>query len=203
MKPKLYIGVDPGFKGGISVVEEGKSPIVYNMPVIISMVKNKKKTKYDIDAIVDIFKAYGNRKATFTLERVSVRPGEGGCSAFNFGEGFGTLKGIAVALGYELIIVSPVTWKKAFPKLESKEMTDIRFKIKLLESNNKIEKDNDKKKLNKKEIEKEQRSLKALAKTQARLLAQEMYPDLSKRFDRKLDDGVAESLLIALYARSV
>ena len=78
-------------------------------------------------------------------------------------------------------------------------MTDIRAKIKLLESNSKLEKDKDQKKLNKKEIEKEHRSLKALAKTQARVLAQEMYPDLAERFERKLDDGVAESLLIALY----
>lgn len=203
MKSKLYIGVDPGFKGGISIVEEGKTPIVYNMPVIISMVKGKKKTKYDISAIADIFKAYGDRKAVFTLERVSVRPNEGSVSSFNFGEGFGTLKGIAVALGYELIVVSPVTWKKNFPELESSEMSALRVKIKTLESNNKIEKDNAQKKLNKKEIEKEQRSLKALAKTQARLLAQKLYPELSDRFDRKLDDGVAESLLIALYARSV
>jgi len=46
-----------------------------------------------------------------------------------------------------------------------------------------------------------QRDLKSQAKTNARLLAAKLYPGLAQKFEKKNTDGLAESLLIALYGR--
>ena len=53
----------------------------------------------------------------------------------------------------------------------------------------------------KKQIDKLGRQVKAEAKTLARHLASDFYPELSDNFVKKNSDGVAESLLIALYGR--
>ena len=74
-------------------------------------------------------------------------------------------------------------------------MKEIKVSYKLL-------KDNKVKKENKKVIEKLNREIKAEAKSAARDLAGKMYPDKAEQFKKKNSDGLAESLLIALYGRN-
>jgi len=158
-----------------------------------------------------------------------VRPKEGAVSAMTIGEGYGSLKGIAVALGLKVIVVLPHIWKKHFDKLSTKEMDSIRdegkdikdeiknVKINLNELSEKIKvtKDEGVKKLYKKEIEqlkeesdllkkqidKNGRTLKTAAKKQSRELCKIMYPQLEEEFKLVRDDGKSDALLIGLYAR--
>ena len=58
------------------------------------------------------------------------------------------------------------------------------------------------KKLNKKEIDKLGRQFKSLAKTEARMLVSKLFPSISDRFIKKNTDGMAESILIALYGKN-
>jgi hypothetical protein len=225
----VYIGVDPGNQGGITIID-GKSINMFEMPIIVEKKGKKTKTSYDLCKIVDILSIYKDKKVVYALERVSCRPGEGGVSSFHFGIGFGILQGIAIVFGFDLTIISPQIWKKSFPQLTTTEMDDLKeqnkdlrqknktfdIELKDLKSKNRKEKDKDQKKLNKskidelksqqkdnkKEIDRNLRKIKSVAKDNARFLAADLLPDNSDRFKRKKDDGVAESYLIALHIKN-
>jgi crossover junction endodeoxyribonuclease RuvC len=50
---------------------------------------------------------------TVVIEKVNGVPGQSGPAAFNFGDGFGQLKGVCIGLGFNPILVPPATWKQA------------------------------------------------------------------------------------------
>lgn len=198
----LIIGIDVGLMGGISIIEGEKKPLVYRIPVKKIVVNKKNKNTYDMIKIVDIFKKYKEKKVMFYIERQGVRPGEGSVSALTIGKGWGQLIGTAYAFGFDIIEVTPQTWKKQFPELITDEMMDIKTEMKELRVYGKGLKDKDPKKENKKQIDKLGRQFKKNAKEQARLLVSMKYPKLSDKFKLVNSDGLAESLLIALYGKS-
>lgn len=198
---RVIVGIDVGLSGGITILDGDKAPIIYKMPLEKIIVNKKNKNTYDMLSIVDICKKYKNRKVLFCIEKQGVRPGEGAVSAMTIGKGFGQLLGVAYALEFDISVITPVRWKKMYPFLEGNGITDIRAEIKDLRAHGKTLEDKEAKKENKKCIEKLQRGLKSQAKTNARELASNLFPDLSERFVKKNSDGLAESLLIALYGR--
>ncbi|MFW6173757.1 MAG: hypothetical protein ACOC5T_08435 [Elusimicrobiota bacterium] len=232
MANTIFIGVDPGNYGGISIID-GEKILVYDIPILKKKTAKKIRTFYDSVGIVNILKKYKKcKEVVFALERVSYRPGEGGVSAFNFGTGYGILQGIAVALGFKIKLVSPRTWKAFFgdqlygKKVDSlkRENKDIKNNVKKidneierLKSINRKEKDKTIKNMNKntisdleskkkefnKTIEKNNRKKKAISKDSARYLAMKFLPHLKDRFKLKKNDGVAESYLIALYMSDI
>ena len=216
MKSNTFIGIDPGLSGGISVIF-GKTPIVYNMPIRET---KSGKNEYDVTQLVRILKPFSldpNTNVIVALESVHSMVGEGSSSSFNFGKGFGTLIGSTTAIyGSEPILVTPQAWKKHFPEIsESQDIIDLKELNK--QSNNDINvyniqikslKDKDQKKRIKddvktleKEIAKRNRQIKTFAKSKARLIAAERYPELSNMFKKVKDDGLAESLLICIYIK--
>ena len=189
------ISIDCGLKGAICVSEKDKLPVIYPMPVKKIEKSGKTKNVYDIEKIVDIFRQFNNKKVIVAIEKQGVRPGEGAVSAMTIGEGYGVLKGISYALLFDVIIIMPQTWKKQFSdQLETAEMVKIKEQISAL----KLLKDKESKKSNKKEIEKLGRLFKTLAKDQSRSLAAKLMPALKESFEKKKDDGIAESLLIGI-----
>ena len=203
----IVCGIDVGFLGGISIIDNSDVPVVYKMPVIkeIKKVKGKNKTKqrYDLLEIRNILKKHLTIDGTIIIERVSTMPGEGSVSSFNFGKGMGNLEGICVGLfGHLPIFVSPVSWKKHFGgDLITEGMITLKAEIKDLRASGKTLKDKETKKENKKQIDKLNRQVKARAKTAARILASTLYPELHDAFEKKNTDGMAESLLIAVCER--
>jgi len=204
-----FCGIDCGFTGGISIILKNDldNPIVYKMPVIkeVKKVNGKTKTKqyYDLLEIRKIFKNNLNKNSIIFVEKVSNMPGEGSTSTFNFAKGFGNIEGLIVGLfGHPPILVTPQSWKKNFPELITDEMLGIKQKMKDLRAFDKTLKDKDSKKLNKKEIDKLGRQFKSLAKTGARELVSKLFPSISDRFVKKNTDGMAESILIALYCKN-
>jgi len=204
----IFCGIDPGFSGGISILSNSRKalPVVYKMPVIklTKKVKGKIKTKrlYDLQKIRDIFVKHLSEKSMIVLERVSSMPGEGSVSSFAFGKGFGNLEGIVMGLFNHLpIIVSSQKWKKQFSELitdgiiaKKAEIRDLRVLSKSLE-------EKQAKNENKKQIDKLNRQVKAESKTAARSLVSTLYPKMAKVFEKTNTDGMAESLLIALYGK--
>jgi len=203
MANSIIIGVDVGLKGGITILVNSKEPLIYKMPLEKIIVNKKNKNTYNMIYIVDIFKKYRNEKVLFYIERQGVRNGEGAVSAMTIGKGFGQLLGVAYAFDFEVIVVSPVKWKKMYPALECDNISKIRVKMKDKRTYAKTLKDKELKKENKKYIEKLQRQLKAQAKINARLLGIKLYPQFADQFKPVNSDGMAESLLIALYGKSL
>ena len=80
-------------------------------------------------------------------------------------------------------------------------MQDLKEDAKKLRIEAKTIKDKDLKKANKKELDRISRRVKSEAKTASRELASEKYPVLAHLFEKKNSDGLAESLLIAIFGR--
>ncbi len=201
MSFKIVASVDPGLSGGISILENNEHPLVYKIPVKKTIVNKKNKNIYDIIKIIDIFKKYRNKEVLFVIEKQSVRPGEGAVSAMTIGKNYGLLLGIAYALNFNVIEISPQKWKKHFPELINDVILKKREEIKELRIIGKKLEEKEEKKQNKKEIDKINRQIKKEAKKNARELASIKYPVLKDKFIKTNTDGIAESLLIAIFGK--
>ena len=201
MSLKIIVGIDPGLTGGLSILENNKEPLVYKIPVKKTIVNKKNKNIYDIMKIIDIFNKYKNKEILFVIEKQNVRRGEGAVSAMTIGKNYGLLLGIAYALGFNVIEVSPQKWKKHFPELINDVILEKREEIKELRIIGKKLKEKEEKDCNKKEIDKINRQIKKEAKKNARELVSLKYPNLADKFIKTNTDGMAESLLIAIFGK--
>ena len=112
----IIIGIDPGIKGAICILKDGKILDVFDMPIMPVGKKNKSQVNGS-QIYNEIKKATINQEKTnikVVIEQVSAMPGQGVTSMFNFGQSFGVLKGIFSALQIPMDFVSPVKWKKHF-----------------------------------------------------------------------------------------
>ena len=112
----LIIGIDPGIKGAICILKDGKILDVFDMPTMPVGKKNKSQVNgsqiyNEIQkAIIDEDK----KDIKVVIEQVSAMPGQGVTSMFNFGQSFGVLKGIFSAMQIPMDFISPVKWKKYY-----------------------------------------------------------------------------------------
>ena len=113
------IGIDPGLSGGIAILDDLKIFDVYDMPVMSEGKKNK--NQLNSAQLVNIIKKNIIQSGdTFLIvEQVSAMPGQGVTSMFNFGQTFGSIKGICAALNLPIFFVRPTKWKKHFDLINS------------------------------------------------------------------------------------
>jgi hypothetical protein len=112
----VYVGVDPGFTGGIASIEtiEGETLVsVVDMPVRLGT----GRPRINRPAVVAVFKELigpGTRLIT-AVEAVGAMGGkdrkEGTSSMFRFGQGQGEVLGILAGLGAVIFEVPPPVWK--------------------------------------------------------------------------------------------
>ena len=133
----LIIGIDPGIKGAICILKDGKILDVFDMPIMPVGKKNKSQVNgsqiyNEIQkAIIDEDK----KDIKVVIEQVSAMPGQGVTSMFNFGQSFGVLKGIFSAMQIPMDFISPVKWKKYFNLIllaEEASVLSSNFRIKPL-----------------------------------------------------------------------
>ena len=116
-KIQKIIGIDPGKKGGIAIFDLLNNEWeVHQMPLI--------GKEFNEKAIDQIFysHAYGNELVF--LEKVHAMPGQGVTSMFNFGMGYGMLRGMLVSNELPYQLVTPQAWKKVVLAGLSKEKTE-------------------------------------------------------------------------------
>lgn len=95
----IYIGIDPGKKGGIAILDRlGEVIGVWDMP----------DTEQDI---LEVFQEFAG-KARAALEKVSAMPGQGVTSMFTFGRGYGALRMALTASRVPFRDVGPKAWQK-------------------------------------------------------------------------------------------
>ena len=113
------IGIDPGLSGGIAILDDLKIYDIFDMPIMSEGKKNK--NQLNSAQLVNIINKHVLRKEnTFVIvEQVSAMPGQGVTSMFNFGQTFGSIKGICAALGLPIFYVRPAKWKKHFELINS------------------------------------------------------------------------------------
>lgn len=177
----VIIGCDPGVSGAVCVLEE--KPLIFDTPTYKT---DKGKKDYTLSEMVAILKPYEKKDVTFVIEKIHAMPGNGSVSSFHFGRGSGLWEGIASALGFNVVYVSPQMWKKGYDGLIVERISKEQRLV-----------------LPKREQDRLKRIAKAGSKTKARTLAGELYPALKDQFVQVNSDGRAESLLIAQYYKNI
>ena len=102
----IYLGVDPGKKGGIAIINEYTgtySTVPYSDDAL-------KRCMGDVGEQIFAEK----REAICCLEKVGAMPHQGVTSMFNFGVSYGFIKGILEICGIPYQEIPPQRWKKEF-----------------------------------------------------------------------------------------
>lgn len=107
----IYVGIDPGQTGAVSIIEHGRAR-VFDTPV--QQVKSGRSVKNDYvpAAMADLLRFLPPIETHCFLELVHSMPKQGVSSTFQFGKGYGIWLGILGALGIPFTLVTPQAWKK-------------------------------------------------------------------------------------------
>ena len=96
----VYIGIDPGAKGSMCLISNGK--VVF-----------KDFDLKDYSSTLKAFLDTDDTELMVAIEKVHAMPGQGVSSSFSFGQRLGELEGILTALQVPYELVAPKDWQKA------------------------------------------------------------------------------------------
>lgn len=102
----IYIGIDPGAKGALVAIKNGK--------VFYKSVFSKDIYRHVVSSCSKI------DKTVAVVEKVHAMPSQGVTSMFSFGENFGWIQGLLDAYGIPFVLVPPQTWKKKYGLIADK-----------------------------------------------------------------------------------
>ena len=90
----LFCGIDPGYKGGIAVINHKGIATVRPMPVIVinKGKKGKRRRAYDHAEFARLFSKIGEKDCYACVEEQQAFPGQGVVSMFSAGCGFCMIK---------------------------------------------------------------------------------------------------------------
>jgi len=122
----ITIGIDPGLRGAIGILDNGQFKSVHDMPV---MNKGGGKVKWEVDvsATINLLRQNSRKEGepedfiSCAIERVNAHPGQGVSSVFSLGDSFGTARACVASCRFELRYVMPQVWKKHFGLSSDKE----------------------------------------------------------------------------------
>ena len=93
----VYIGIDPGARGGIAIIQ-GNNVQVF--PYSNQALRYICQLSSDMSSVV--------------VENVHAMPGQGVTSMFTFGRNFGYILGVLEAFQMQYTLIDPRTWKNYF-----------------------------------------------------------------------------------------
>lgn len=106
------IGVDPGKKGAVALIEGSQLLHVFDMPVV-TLKKGTKVCCHTLNSkLAELFYEHGQIDLA-VIETVHATPQMGVTSSFDFGRSFGVVEMALVARGVRLEQVQPQKWKGA------------------------------------------------------------------------------------------
>ena len=94
-----YLGIDPGLKGGLALINENGSFAVF---------------PYSDSELLNLCRCLTDSEARCCLEQVHAMPKQGVSSTFKFGLSYGYIKGVLEAYGISYQEIPPLRWKKEF-----------------------------------------------------------------------------------------
>jgi crossover junction endodeoxyribonuclease RuvC len=101
------LGIDPGLTGALAFYDEKSGRLVLrDMPTV----KAQSKTQIVEAQLVFLIREMCPEAAV--IELVHAMPRQGVTSTFNFGVGFGVLKGILAALDIPVSFLTPQEWRR-------------------------------------------------------------------------------------------
>ena len=103
--PKVYAGIDPGYRqGGVALLQGGWSE-VHDLPVFAEQ-------GVDCAGLIDILRSVP--VSLCVIEKQSSRPKQGVASAFKIGMAYGQILACLTVTRVPYRIVTPSKWKNAF-----------------------------------------------------------------------------------------
>lgn len=106
------IGVDPGKKGAVALIDNAQLLHVFDMP-LVELKKGSKVCCHTLNnELAALFYDHGPVDLA-VIETVHSTPQMGVSSSFDFGRSFGVIEMAIVARGVRLEHVQPAAWKKA------------------------------------------------------------------------------------------
>lgn len=110
MMCRTIAAVDPGLSGAIAVMDlEGRLIEVIDMPTLLIVKGKSKKQQLDLHTLAALIQS--RQPGHVFIEKVGGMPGQGASHSFNFGDSYGSVKGIVVALGIPMTLIPSATWK--------------------------------------------------------------------------------------------
>lgn len=105
------VGIDPGLSGAVAVFDlTNKLLAVHDMPTMMVRSGRSDKRQLSEPLLADILRQVKPDHAY--LEFVSAMPGQGVTSMFNFGVGYGAIRGVLAALEIPVSTVTPGKWQR-------------------------------------------------------------------------------------------
>ena len=111
----IYVGVDPGQKGGYAVIstsETGQAVFAYPWDDTFFVMEMQALSRMGNGIVA-------------AVEKVGAMPGQGVTSMFNFGKSAGYIEGVLSGLGIPYQLVPPAKWKKEFSLIGKDKRTSI------------------------------------------------------------------------------
>lgn len=104
---KFFLGIDPGNDGGVVLLDTDSQ--------ILSMARFDKDNPCRVITQMIRDNNLSTVNTSIALEKVHAFPSQGISSAFNFGAGWGAIRGLIFTLGWDEILYSPQEWQKYLP----------------------------------------------------------------------------------------
>jgi Holliday junction resolvasome RuvABC endonuclease subunit len=105
------LGIDPGFRGGMSIVEiDNGAPAKIIDTIDIPTVGTGAKTRVDVLAIKKWLETHQPDHAA--IERAGVMPKQGIASGYRYGRAVGAIEATVALCEIPLTIVEPSVWKR-------------------------------------------------------------------------------------------
>lgn len=117
MTMRLTFGVDPGLTGAVATLIDGEPGPVLDMPTVEVDGWGEVDARAVVVFIREQRAAHPGAYVSACIEKVGARPGDGGTSAFRFGQTAGKLQAILEVLGIPATRVVPAQWKRSFSLL--------------------------------------------------------------------------------------
>jgi len=109
---KYFIGIDPGIKGSIAIIDENGGILFHTAVPVFKDARGK--NKYDLFSMDSIIKKIINDfiPCSIVIEKAQAMPHQGVVSMFTYGRGYGYWIGLMTCAGLKYKEVSPRTWTK-------------------------------------------------------------------------------------------
>lgn len=107
---RLFLGIDPGLSGGLAAITaDGLIQDIRPMPVAGGEIYPA-----ELAGWISGLRCFDPRVevARLVLEKVGAMPKQGVSSSFNFGCGWGMVRGVCAAMHVPVLLVTPPAWKK-------------------------------------------------------------------------------------------
>jgi crossover junction endodeoxyribonuclease RuvC len=125
----IFIGIDPGLKGGIAVIADNKLSVSMEMP----LTANKKEM--GVKGIFRMFFKMRSLDAFFCIiEKAQAMPKQGVTGVFNYGRGYGELIAILKILEIPYQEIQSQKWKKEFSLIKKNKRESVNIAQKLFPS---------------------------------------------------------------------